>query len=119
MAMAPVSNLSILPTVLKDADCLEVSLRALGLQPRRGGVLEGFAGEAVSVEVQVAVGRGRSLGWGRQADGTLALVGDLQRIAASSSLQTLLGRITRAYAARRALAEAAVQLPDAVIDVHA
>ncbi len=119
MAMAPVSHLSILPTVLDDADCLELSLRDLGLQPRRGGVLEGFAGEAMNVELQVSVGRGRSLGWGRQSDGSLALVGDLQRIAASSSLQTLLGRITRAYAARRALAEAAAVLPGAVIDVHA
>lgn len=119
MAMAPVSHLSILPTVLKDADCLELSLRSLGLQPRRGGTLAGFGGEAVSVEVQVAVGRGRHLGWGRQADGSLALVGDLQRIAASNSLQTLLGRITRAYAARHALAEAAEQLPGAVLDVHA
>lgn len=119
MAMAPVSHLSILPTVLKDADCLELSLRSLGFQPRRGGVLEGFAGEKVIVELQVAVGRDRSLGWGRQADGSLALVGDLQRIAASRSLQTLLGRITRAYAARHALAEAAEQLPGALIDVHA
>ncbi|MEB3165471.1 MAG: DUF1257 domain-containing protein [Cyanobacteriota bacterium] len=114
--MVPVSHLSILPTVLRDADCLEASLRSLGFHPGRGGRLVGFAGQEVPVELQVPVGRGRSLGWQRQSDGTLALVGDLQRIAASSSLRSLLGRITRAYAARQALEAAARELPDAVIE---
>ncbi|MFY8149666.1 MAG: DUF1257 domain-containing protein [Prochlorococcaceae cyanobacterium] len=100
------SHLSILPTVLRDADCLAASLASMGQQPHWGGSLRGFAGESVPVELQVEVEAGLSLGWARQRDGSLALVGDLQRISRSRSLQTLLSELTRRYAGRLALQEA-------------
>lgn len=111
------SHLSILPTVLRDADHLVASLESLGLQPIRGGSLCGFQ-ESQPVEVRVEFADGQSLGWSRQSDGSLSLVGDLQRLSRSRPLQRLLGRITRAYAARQALAEAAAQLPGAVVKVR-
>jgi hypothetical protein len=112
------SHLSILPTVLRDADRLVASLEGLGLEPGRGGELRGFQ-ESLPVEVLVAVGDGMALGWRRQPDGSLALVGDLQRLSRSRSLQRLLERITRAYAARQALQEAAERLPGALVHLRA
>lgn len=109
------SHLSILPTVLRDADCLAASLRSLGLAPLPGGELIGFGGEAEPVVLQVQLTAGEALGWRRQTDGSLALVGDLQRISRSSTLQDLIGRITRAYAARKALLTASSTLPQAAI----
>lgn len=100
------SHLSILPTVLRDADLLAASLEALGYQPSRGGVVEGFAGECQPVDLQVTVVGGLQLGWRRQADGSLALVGDLQRLSRTAKVHDLLGRITRGYAAALALQEA-------------
>jgi hypothetical protein len=100
------SHLSILPTVLHDADVLAASLEDLGLRPDWGGHLEGFAGECEPVLLQVSCGEGQTLGWRREGDGSLALVGDLQRLSRSQSLQLLLARITRGYAARRALLDA-------------
>jgi len=100
------SHLSILPTVLRDADCLARSLEDLGLSPRWGGALPGFAGESEPVDLQVAVGP-EQLGWRRQGNGSLALVADLQRLSRSTSLQRLLGRLTQSYAARHALQQIA------------
>ncbi len=113
------SHLSILPTVLQDADGLAATLEALGLCWSRGGTLAGFAGDHQPVELQVQLRDGQPLGWARQPDGSLALVGDLQRISRTASLQVLLGRITRAYAARLALQEAARTLPAASIELRA
>jgi hypothetical protein len=113
------SHLSILPTVLRDTDCLEATLGALDLSWRRGGVLVGFGGEQQRVVLQVRLKDGQPLGWARQQDGSLALVGDLQRISRSTALQKLLGRITRAYAARLALREANQVLPMASIELRA
>jgi hypothetical protein len=101
------SHLSILPTVLRDAAVLASSLEALGLRPRWGGQLDGFAGERQAVDLQVRLDDGQCLGWARQADGSLAVVGDLQRISRSTRLQSLLSTITRRYAAEVALAETA------------
>jgi len=115
--IASMSHLSILPTVLRDADRLAASLTSLGLQPSLGGELQGFD-QVETVEIQVSLGDGLSLGWRRQADGSLALVGDLQRLSRSRSLQRLLSRLTRAYAARQALDEAAAGLGDAVLHLH-
>jgi hypothetical protein len=112
------SHLSILPTVLRDADRLVASLASLGLRPSRGGELSGFH-QSLPVEVRVEVEKGLALGWTRQPDGSLALVGDLQRLSRSRPLQRLLGRITSAYAARLALEEAAAQLPDALVHLRA
>lgn len=113
------SHLSILPTVLRDADTLSDCLTSLGLVPIEGGNLEGFAEERQPVLLRVRLEGGGELGWARQADGSLAVVGDLQRLSRSRSLQQLLGRITRTYAARQALREAAATLPDALIEVGA
>jgi hypothetical protein len=110
------SHLSILPTVLRDADRLAASLSSLGLQPSQGGVLRGFD-QVEPVEVQVSLSNGLTLGWRRQVDGSLALVGDLQRLSRSRSLQRLLSRVTRAYAARQALDEAAASLSDAMLHI--
>ena len=112
------SHLSILPTVLRDADCLACTLAALELHWREGGELTGFGGERLAVALQVELADGQLLGWARQGDGSLALVGDLQRISRSTALQQLLGRITRAYAARRALQEASQALPTASIELR-
>jgi hypothetical protein len=111
------SHLSILPTVLRDADVLAASLEALGLQPRWGGYLEGFAGERQPVLLQVSIADGPSLGWSRQADGSLALVGDLQRLSRSQSVQRLLAGITRCYAARQALVDAQMHLATAQVSL--
>ncbi|MFN9620369.1 MAG: DUF1257 domain-containing protein [Synechococcaceae cyanobacterium] len=112
------SHLSILPTVLRDADLLVASLASLKLQPQRGGSVRGFDQE-LPVEVRVRLADGQDLGWSRQGDGSLALVGDLQRLSRSRPLQRLLGRITRAYAAHQAVAEARALLGDAVVHVRA
>jgi hypothetical protein len=61
----------------------------------------------------VQLPEGLQIGWSRQPDGSLALVGDLQRLARSQSVQQLIGRITRCYAARHALQAAARELPGA------
>ena len=113
------SHLSILPTVLRDADTLVASLQGLGLNPCRGGRLEGFAGAGEAVELQVRLADGQVLGWARQPDGSLALVGDLQQLSRSRSLQNLIGRITREYAARQALADAGERFGAAVIELQA
>jgi hypothetical protein len=112
------SHLSILPTVLRDADCLASTLAALDLRWRAGGELSGFGAERLTVALQVELADGQRLGWAWQEDGSLALVGDLQRISRSTALQQLLGRITRAYAARMALQEASQVLPTASIELR-
>jgi hypothetical protein len=112
-----VSHLSILPTVLRDAEGLAASLAALGHSPEWGGQLEGFAGETQPVDLQVTLSSGVQLGWTRHTDGSLALVGDLQRLSRSQTLQRLLGAITRRYAAEMALREAASQLSGAQVSV--
>lgn len=111
------SHLSILPTRFRDVDALAASLEALGLTPSRGGVLRGFADERQPVLLQVQVGPDLCVGWNRQTDGSLALVGDLQRLSRSRSLQRLLGRLTRAYAARMAVREAGLHFADAQVSV--
>ncbi len=111
------SHLSILPTVLRDADCLAATLQALGYVPERGGHLRGFSGDQERVDVRVTLPEGIPIGWGRLADGSLALVGDLQQLSRSRELQPLLGAITRAYAARLALQQANAALPGAILQV--
>jgi hypothetical protein len=111
------SHLSILPTVLRDADLVAACLESMGHQPRRGGQLEGFAGERHAVELQLTIADGPGLGWARQVDGSLALVGDLQRLSRCRSLEPLLARLTREYAARDALRQARHHLPDALIQL--
>ncbi|MFM7268994.1 MAG: DUF1257 domain-containing protein [Cyanobium sp.] len=113
------SHLSILPTVLRDSTCLGASLASLGLTPQLGGHLEGFAGEQQPVELQVTLTDGLTLGWMRHADGHLALVADLQRLSRSRELESLLGRLTRAYAAREAVEAAAAQFPQAIVRIGA
>lgn len=111
------SHLSILPTVLRDAELLASSLVSLGHQPRWGGDLVGFAGELQPVELQVCLGHGANLGWVRQPDGSLAVVGDLQRLSRSHSAQRLLAEITRSYAAQLALVQVAEHFNPAHVTV--
>jgi hypothetical protein len=128
------SHLSILPTLLHDVDLLAEALTDLGQEVQRGGAVEGFAGERVPVQLRLDVVVGPllgspsqtqarskrsarkttqalspsfSLGWARQMDGSLALVGDLGRIAAASPLQELLSQLSHRYALRQALQAAA------------
>ncbi len=111
------SHLSILPTVIRDLEALAAALTDLGCRPRRGGSLSGFAGEQTDVDLQVELEPGQPLGWRRQRDGSLALVGDLQRLSRSARLPAFLGRLTRRYAARKALQDATLQLPTARFDL--
>ncbi|MCT0199389.1 DUF1257 domain-containing protein [Synechococcus sp. CS-1325] len=109
------SHLSILPTVVRDLESLAATLGDLGFEPVIGGMISGFAGEAIPVDIQVVVSADQRLGWQRQADGSLALVGDLQRLSRSEPLQALIGGLTRRYALRLALREAMEQIPAATL----
>ena len=111
------SHLSILPTVLRDTEVLAASLSDLGLEPLWGGRLRGFAGESQAVELQVRIGSDLSLGWRRQRNGELALVGDLQRLSQNLQLPPLLGRLTRRYAARLALKDVSNVMPTATVQL--
>ena len=102
------SHLSILPTVLRDVDCLARSLRDLGLAPELAGSVHGFGGEMVPVQLKVRLNADLEIGWQAQANGQLALVADLQRLSRSQPPQRLLGRLTRAYAAHAALRQASL-----------
>jgi len=114
------SHLSILPTVFRDADTLRRSLQSLGLHPVTDGSVNGFADERQAVAVRVELADGQQLGWQHQADGHLALVADLQQVSRSNTLQPLLGRLTRAYAAFDALRQAAADpaLASAAVLLH-
>jgi hypothetical protein len=111
------SHFTTLPTVLRDADLLVSALESLGLNPQRDGRLVGFAGEEEPVAVLLPLRGGSALGWRPRGDGTLALVGDLTRLGHRDDLAALLGSITRAYAARLALREAAAHFPGAMLDL--
>jgi hypothetical protein len=117
--MVPMSHLSILPTVLRDADLLEACLRSMGLVPQRDALLRGFGDEQRTVLLKIELDGSVSLGWCRVGDGSLALVGDLQRLSRSRSLEILLARITREYAAREALRQAQRHLGDAMVCIGA
>ena len=107
------SHLSILPTVLHDVERLAESLESFGFksievvscpprwQPKRLslGACEG----------------GQQLGWRQSSSGSLELVADLERVSRDHSLQTLLSRLTRAYAARQAL-DSLQHCPGAICD---
>ena len=113
------SHLSILPTVLRDAACLAASLESLGLDPEAGGELKGFSGERRPVVLRVTLSDGLTLGWSRQADGSLALVADLQRLSRSAPLEAFLSQLTRAYAAREALDAATLRFSGAHVRIGA
>jgi hypothetical protein len=105
------SHLSILPTVLREEDVLVQALEDLSLPVERGGFLSGFADQREAVSLRAQLPEGTWLGWRREANGQLALVGDLQRLGRSHSLQQLIGEITRRYAAHQALRALATDLP--------
>jgi len=111
------SHLSILPTVLMDECLLAQALADLDLPVSMGGTLKGFADDQQAVTLHTRLPEGQPLGWARQADGSLSLVADLQRLGRSRSLQQLLGRITRRYAALAALQTVRRELPDAVVEL--
>jgi hypothetical protein len=111
------SHLTILPTVLRDLDLMVSALEALHLAPERNGTVLGFAGEREPVDIHVQLPKGPSLGWRQQADGTLELVADLQKLAQCTAVPQLLTQITRTYATHHALREASTSLSGATIDV--
>ena len=111
------SHLSILPTVLRDEDVLIQALEDLDLTVIRGGTLRGFADQREPVSLRVQLPEGTWLGWRPEAGGQLALVGDLQQLGRSRSLQQLIGSITRRYAARQALRSLATDLPSASVEL--
>jgi hypothetical protein len=113
------SHLSILPTVLRDEDVLIQALEDLDLAVIRGGELRGFANQREAVALRVQLPEGIWLGWRQEGSGQLALVGDLQQLGRSRSLQHLIGAITRRYAARQALRSLASDLPYATAVLHA
>jgi len=113
------SHLSILPTVLRDADTLVACLESLGLRPLRGGHVQGFGGDRQPVLLRVTLADGATLGWHRLADGSLALVGDLHRLSRRPGLTPLLQRLNRAYAAREALRQAGSLGSEALIQLGA
>ena len=107
------SHLSILPTVLRDSTLLAAALEELGFSPLPGGLLRGFADDRQAVTLRIQLPEGQWLGWREQPDGSLALVGDLQRLGRSRSLQQLIGRITHRYAALHALRVASCEFAGA------
>jgi hypothetical protein len=111
------SHLSILPTVLREEDVLVQALEDLSLPVERGGCLIGFADQREPVTLRAQLPEGTWLGWRREANGQLALVGDLQRLGRSHSLQQLIGEITRRYAAHLALRTLATDLPMATAEL--
>lgn len=111
------SHLSILPTVLRDEELLCRALADLSLTVERGGHLQGFADQREAVCLRARLPEGLWLGWSRQSDGSLSLVGDLQRLGRSRSLQQLIGQITRRYAAHLALQELHQHLPTASVEL--
>ena len=113
------SHLSILPTVLRDETLLAAALEELQLPVHWGGQLRGFADDRQPVILRTQLPQGLWLGWSRQADGSLALVGDLQRLGRNHSPQQLIGRITRCYATLHALRQAGEQLAGAAIHLQA
>jgi len=115
--MQALSHLSILPTVLRDADLLEACLRSMGHNPQRDAHLQAFGGDRRAVLLKLQLDPHTSLGWCRDGDGSLALVGDLQRLSRARSLEPLLARLTREYAAREALRQARCHLSDALVHV--
>ncbi|UPM50546.1 MULTISPECIES: DUF1257 domain-containing protein [unclassified Synechococcus] len=111
------SHLSILPTVLDDERLLAQALQELGYAVHWGGQLNGFADQRESVALWVQVNPEQQLGWARQPNGRLALVGDLQRLGRSHSVQQLVGQITRSYAALHALKTASEELGHASVEL--
>jgi hypothetical protein len=111
------SHLSILPTVLTDETLLAQALQDLHFEVQWGGELRGFADDRQAVLLSIAASADQRLGWSRQADGSLALVGDLQKLGRSSALQSLIAQITRRYALHQALLAAQSELPTVNVEL--
>ena len=109
------SHLSILPTVLRDEQLLASSLESLGHKPHWDGVITTPIGSE-SVRLHLELPSGQRLGWRYDAENNnLVLVADLERLSHDITVQQLLSKLTRAYAARDAL-EAAQSCPGALVD---
>lgn len=111
------SHLSILPTVLQDETLLARALADLNFEVQWGGELIGFADERQAVVLSVAAAGDQRLGWSRQKDGSLGLVGDLQRLGRSTAIQSLIAQITRRYAVHQALQAAGADLSAAQVEL--
>ena len=86
---------------------LAESLESFGLPVHWDGELITPVGRQ-NVRLWVRLEGGQQLGWRSGIDGTLELVADLERVSRDHTLQALLSRLTRAYAARQALDELVV-----------
>ena len=103
--------------MLREEEVLVQALEDLSLPVERGGYLTGFADQREAVSLRAQLPEGTWLGWRREANGQLALVGDLQRLGRSHSLQYLIAEITRRYAAHQALRALATDLPMASVEL--
>ena len=109
------SHLSILPTVLRDEQLLASSLESLGHKPHWDGVITTPIGSE-SVRLHLELPSGQRLGWRYDAENNnLVLVADLERLSHDITVQQLLSKLTRAYAARDAL-KAVQSCPGALVD---
>ena len=97
------SHLSILPTVFTRLDLLERSLIEEGFVVQTDGSLPDFGTSPRSVDLLARREGSRPLGWVHRDDGTIVMVGDLQRISLQSGMALRLQRVTRCYALLEAL----------------
>jgi hypothetical protein len=92
------SHLSILPTVYTRLDYLARALAQEGFKVQFGGCLDDVGSAPVPADLVAYCGDCRPLGWSRQADGSICLCGDLQRISSHTGLEARLQRVARRYA---------------------
>ena len=69
-----------------------------GFQVQFGGCLDDVGSAPVPADLLAFCGDCRPLGWSRQADGSICLCGDLQRISSHTGLEARLQRVARRYA---------------------
>ena len=79
-------------------DYLARALSQEGFKVQFGGCLDDVGAEPVPADLVASCGDCRPLGWSRQADGSITLCGDLQRISAHPGLEARLQRVARRYA---------------------
>ena len=97
------SHLSILPTVFTRLDWLEQSLVDEGFTVGRGASLPVFGRDPQAVDLLASIDSSHPLAWVRRHDGSITMVGDLQRISLHTGLSGRLQRVTRRYALLEAM----------------
>ena len=97
------SHLSILPTVFTRLDWLEQSLVDEGFTVGRDASLHVFGRDPQAVDLLASIDSSHPLAWVRRHDGSITMVGDLQRISLHTGLSGRLQRVTRRYALLEAM----------------